>query len=210
MGARYNLFPEKGQNPSHCVKVIFLAWAICWFALQSNCCRGCHWSFPWNWFQQGPTPFWTASIVPEQVCVGQGGSELDSEQSWVIAHVALCSEVTLALVVLITWRRFLWPWTRAVMPTPRFSNFNLILNIESANPPHAVAPILTGYEHHWNWVGMANNKKQCGSPGDARTEWNYSPYPASRLTSNNPAYPAVTSDAWLSYQISTFQTICIN
>ena len=46
----------------------------------------------------------------------------------------------------------------------------LSLDVESTNPPDAMlAPIFTGYEHHRNCVGMANENTQCGSPGDAKT-----------------------------------------
>ena len=38
------------------------------------------------------------------------------------------------------------------------------MDIESAFPPHAVAPIFTRYEHNGNFVGLTNENIKCGSP----------------------------------------------
>ena len=37
------------------------------------------------------------------------------------------------------------------------------MDVESAFPPHAVAPIFTKYEHNRNCVGLANENIKCGS-----------------------------------------------
>ena len=37
------------------------------------------------------------------------------------------------------------------------------MDIESAFPPHAVAPIFTSYEHNGNCVGLTNENIKCGS-----------------------------------------------
>ena len=36
------------------------------------------------------------------------------------------------------------------------------MDIESAFPPHAVAPIFTKYEHNRNCVGLTNENIKCG------------------------------------------------
>ena len=38
------------------------------------------------------------------------------------------------------------------------------MDIESAFPPHAVAPIFTRYEHNRNCLGLTNENIKCGSP----------------------------------------------
>ena len=37
------------------------------------------------------------------------------------------------------------------------------MDIESAFPPHAVAPVFTRYEHNRNCVGLTNENIKCGS-----------------------------------------------
>ena len=136
----------------------------------------------------------------------------------VIAHPdeALCPEDTWALVV---WTIMWTCWTNISLFQLRIYFVKLSLDVESANQPHAVAPILTKYKDSWNCVWMANGKTQYGFPGDARTaqamcltalEWNYSIYRASPLTQNAPAYSSVACYVWLSYQILIFDIIGIN
>ena len=76
--------PKKDQNRYTEWRWIFSGYDSYRLGLQSSCCSRCHLSFLWNGLQQGLTPFWMATLFdtsPGQVCVGQGGSELDSEQS---------------------------------------------------------------------------------------------------------------------------------
>ena len=81
---------------------------------------------------------------------------------------------------------------------------------------YRISPIPTGYEHHQNCMGSANEKlnvdpsETLQATCSTALEWTYSSCQMSPLSQNTPAYLTVTSYAWFSYRIRIYDIIWIH